>query len=48
MNDHHRTPLRTTDLQRAGAWLDGEVRLSRKILVAGGLLVLVLLGIALD
>jgi hypothetical protein len=43
MNDH-----RKTDLQRAGEWLSGEVRVSRRLLVAGGILILILLGIALD
>lgn len=37
-----------TDLQRAGEWLSGEVRVSRKLLVAGGLLLLILVGVALD
>ncbi len=48
MTDHHSTNLQKTDMQRAGAWLNGEVQLSRKVLVAGGVLLLVLLGIALD
>lgn len=43
MNEHHKT-----DLQRAGDWLSGEVRVSRKLLVAGGLLLLILVGVALD
>ena len=39
-----------TDLQRAGAWLaqEVEIRVSRRILVAGGLVLLLLAGIALD
>jgi hypothetical protein len=37
-----------TDLQRAGEWLSGEVRVSRKVLVLGGVVMLVLLGVALD
>ena len=38
------------DLQRAGDWLSGqvEIRVSRWFLVAAGLAVLVLAGIALD
>ena len=36
------------DLRRAGEWLSGEVRVSRKLLVAGGLLLLILFGVALD
>jgi len=43
MNEH-----RQTDLQRAGDWLSGEVRVSRKILVAGGILLAILFGVALD
>ena len=37
-----------SDLQRVGDWLAGEVRVSRKVLVAGGVVILILLGIALD
>ena len=39
-----------SDLQRAGEWLSQEVtiRVSRKVLVAAGLAVLVLIGVALD
>ena len=43
MNDHQQT-----ELQRVGEWLSGEVRVSRKLLVTGGILLLVLFGIALD
>lgn len=55
MNDNQPTDTNTntntdTDLQRASEWLSGEtqIRVSRKILVAGGILLLVLLGIAID
>jgi hypothetical protein len=37
-----------SDLQRVRTWLDGEVRVSRKLLVAGAVLILVLAGVALD
>jgi hypothetical protein len=39
-----------TDLQRAGAWLAEEVviRVSRRMLVAGGLVLLLLAGAVLD
>ena len=38
-----------TDLERARAWLSGDVRVSRKaLLVLGGVIMLVLLGVALD
>lgn len=43
MNQHQ-----PSGLERAGEWLTGEVRVSRKVLVAGGVLILILLGIALD
>ena len=49
MNDNQPTNT-DTDIQRAGEWLSGEtqIRVSRKILLAGGILLLVLLGIAID
>jgi hypothetical protein len=37
-----------TGLQRVTEWLSGEERVSRKLLVAGGILLLILLGVALD
>ncbi len=37
-----------SDLQRAGDWLSGEVRVSRMIIIAGGILLLILIGVALD
>jgi hypothetical protein len=37
-----------TDLERARTWLSGDVRVSRKALVLGGVIMLVLLGVALD
>lgn len=43
MNDQPRT-----DLMRLRDWLSGEVRISRAVLVAGGVLLLALAGIALD
>jgi hypothetical protein len=43
MNDRKRP-----DLQRVRDWLDGETLVSRKILVAGGILLLILVGVALD
>ncbi len=45
MNEPNRT-----DLQRAGDWLSGEieVRVSRKLIVAAGLVLLVLVGVAID
>ncbi len=50
MNEQQHQPdvPQQTDLQRASEWLSGEVKVSRKILVAGGVLLLVLLGVALD
>ena len=45
MNDNPRS-----EYQRAGEWLaaETEIRVSRKVLVIGGIVLLVLLGIALD
>lgn len=43
MNDQPRT-----DLQRMGDWLAGDITISRKILVAGAVLLAVLAIIALD
>ena len=37
-----------TNLQRAGEWLSGDVRVPRKVLVAGALMLLVFFGLALD
>lgn len=37
-----------TDLERAAHWLSGEIRISRKIALAAGLFLLVLVGVALD
>lgn len=37
-----------TDRQSAGTWLSGEVRVPRQLLLAGGILLLILFGIALD
>ncbi len=37
-----------TDLQRMSDWLAGEVLVSRKLLVAGGVVLLVLAIVALD
>lgn len=48
MNEHQQTDRQRSDLQRAGDWLNGEVRVSRKILVAGAVLALILVGVALD
>jgi hypothetical protein len=48
MNEQQQTALKRSDLQRAGDWLNGETRISRKLLVAGCVLLLVLFGVALD
>ncbi|WP_349359292.1 hypothetical protein [Stappia sp.] len=48
MSEHQHTETGRSDLQRAGDWLNGDIRVSRKVLVAGGVLLLVLLGVALD
>lgn len=37
-----------TDIQRMGEWLSGDVRVSRKILVAGAAVLLAFTGTALD
>lgn len=48
MNEHQQTETNRSDLQRAGDWLNGETQISRKVLVAGAVLLLILLGVALD
>jgi hypothetical protein len=48
MHDQQPANPPRSDLQRAGDWLNGETRVSRKLLVAGGVLVVILLGVALD
>jgi hypothetical protein len=48
MNEQQQTDPQRSDLQRAGDWLNGETRISRKVLVAGAVLLLILLGVALD
>lgn len=37
-----------TDLMRLQTWLSGEVRVSRAVLAAGGVLLLIVAGVALD
>lgn len=48
MNEHQQPETNRSDLQRAGDWLNGETRISRKVLVLGAVLLLILLGVALD
>jgi hypothetical protein len=48
MDEQKNTDSHRSDLQRAGDWLNGETRISRKVLVAGAVLLLILLGVALD
>ena len=37
-----------SEFERLSEWLSGEVRVSRKLLLAGGVFALILLGIAFD
>lgn len=37
-----------SEVRRVSDWLSGEVRVSRKVLVAGAVLIAILFGIALD
>ncbi|KIT14611.1 hypothetical protein [Jannaschia aquimarina] len=52
MNRYHRTDLRNrepqTDMERLNHWLSGEVRVTRLVLVIGGVILLVAAGVALD
>lgn len=48
MNEQQHTDLQRSDLQRAGDWLNGETRISRRVMVAGAILLVILLGVALD
>lgn len=53
MNEQHNPEVNNnqeqqSDLQRIGRWLEGEVTVSRKILVAGTIILFLLSGIALD
>lgn len=50
-NTEQRTPASgTVDLRHAADWLSGtvEIRVSRKVLLIGGIVLLILAGIALD
>jgi hypothetical protein len=50
-NTEHRTPSSgTVDLRHVADWLSGtvEIRVSRKVLLIGGVVLLILAGIALD
>ncbi|WP_165390332.1 hypothetical protein [Thalassococcus sp. S3] len=48
MNEQPQNHQHPTGPVRLRDWLSGEVRVSRAILVAGGVLLLALVGIALD
>ena len=37
-----------SDLQRLSDWLNGEVTVSRKVLAAGAVILMLLFGVALD